>query len=61
MQVSTPLKESDRSLVLEKDASGPREVWTPILLLVVPVMSSLLYTKRQWTGSVVPLRKEIVI
>lgn len=54
--VSTPLKVSDRSLVEEKEAVGEMEVWTPILLAVVPVMTSSPYKLIRCTGSVGPLQ-----
>lgn len=41
MQVRTPLKVSERSLVLENDASWSKDVWTPMRLFVVPDISSL--------------------
>lgn len=41
--VSTPLNVSDLSLVDEKEASLLILVWTPILLAVVPEMSSSSY------------------
>ena len=58
MVVRTPLKVSDRSLVEEKEAVGEMEVWTPILLAVVPVITSSPYRVIRWTGSVGPLQHE---
>lgn len=55
-EVSIPLKASDLSLVELKDACPSMEVWTPILLAVVPVISSELYTAKQCTGSAGPLK-----
>lgn len=58
MDVSRPLKASDRNLVLEKQASISIDVCTPIRFAVVPDINSLLYTFKQCTGSIVPLRTQ---
>lgn len=58
--VSTPLKVSDLSLVEEKEAVGEMEVWTPILLAVVPVMTSSPYRLNRCTGSVGPLQDQLI-
>lgn len=58
MVVRTPLKVSDRSFVEEKEAVGEMEVWTPILLAVVPVMTSSPYRFIRCTGSVGPLQRQ---
>lgn len=42
IDVNKPLKASALNLVLENDASKSMDVWTPILLAVVPDINSLL-------------------
>lgn len=55
IEVKTPLNVSERNLVLENEASTSTDVCTPILLAVDPDINSVLYTLKQWMGSVAPL------
>lgn len=61
MDISTPLNVSERSFVLENEASASTDVCTPIRFAVDPEINSELYTLKQCTGSVAPLAETKLI